>query len=293
MRILNGKALSEKRLAVLKNKIEAVVEKTDQRPGLAVIRVGDNPASQIYVSKKVKTCKEVGMHSTEIHFQDDVDEATIASEIERLNLDSSTHGILIQLPLPERFLESTLIERIDPRKDVDGFHPINRGRFLAGEETFIPCTPLGIMTLLAESKISVKGKSALVIGRSLIVGRPISLLLDRAGATVTVAHSKTKNLEELLKRADILVSAIGKPQFITGKKLKKGVVIIDVGINRLKGGKIVGDVNFAGCKSKASAMTPVPGGVGPMTICSLLENTWKAFENLQKSPRPLGIDSLT
>jgi methylenetetrahydrofolate dehydrogenase (NADP+)/methenyltetrahydrofolate cyclohydrolase len=280
MVLLDGKNLSEKRLKALRLEVEACQKKTGKRPGLAVIRVGDNPASKIYVGKKVKTCLEMGIHSEEVLFPQDVESSILLAEIRRLNSDKTIHGILIQLPLPKHLDETQLIAALDPAKDVDGFHPMNRGKFLAGEDAFIPCTPLGVMTLLNEYKISIKGKSALVIGRSLIVGRPMSLLLDQAGATVTVAHSQTTNLDDLLSRADIVVTAIGKPMFISKQHLKSGVVIVDVGINRLDSGKIVGDVDFEKYTSIASAMTPVPGGVGPMTICTLLENTWKAFRQM-------------
>ncbi|MDB5037381.1 MAG: Bifunctional protein FolD [Bacteriovoracaceae bacterium] len=281
MLLLDGKKLSEKRLSALKKEVEEHYEKTKTRPGLAVIRIGDNPASKVYVGKKVKACHDVGIHSVEVLFPESVSEEKVLTEVEKLNRDPAINGILIQLPIPKHLSEKVLMERMNPKKDVDGFHPLNRGKFLAGDDALIPCTPLGIMNLLKEYKIEIKGKSALVIGRSLIVGRPMSLLLDQAGATVTVAHSQTKNLEELCERADIIVVAIGKPHFLSSQKIKAGAVIIDVGINRLESGKLVGDVDFEKYKSIASAITPVPGGVGPMTICSLLENTWKSFLNTQ------------
>lgn len=279
MLILDGKKLSEKRLQILKDR----VLKSQSKPGLAVIRIGEDAASKVYVGKKIKTCQEMGFYSIERHLPATVTQADVLKEIQKLNKDPKIHGILVQLPLPKHLSDTEIIECIDPKKDVDGFHPLNRGRFLAGQKTFCPCTPLGIMHLLSEYGIDPKGKSALVIGRSLIVGRPMSLLLDRAGATVTVAHSQTRNLDQLCASADIIVVAIGKPHFLSQQKLKPGVVIVDVGINRLESGKLVGDVDYEKYSSIASAMTPVPGGVGPMTICTLLENTWQSFEQEHSS----------
>ncbi len=281
MIVLDGKKTSEKRLGLLKQKVAEIMKQKKSVPGLAVIRVGDDPASKIYVSKKVKTCREIGFHSLEILCEATISETDLIEKIQSLNKDASVHGILLQLPLPKHLSESKLLKTIDPSKDVDGFHPLNRGRFMAGESAFIPCTPLGVMHLLSEYKIDCTGKFAVVIGRSLIVGRPMSLLLDQAGATVAVAHSKTKNLEELLQMADIVVAAIGKPHFLKNQKLKENAVVIDVGINRLESGKIVGDVDFESYKDRVYAMTPVPGGVGPMTIYTLLENTLRSFDQSQ------------
>lgn len=278
MKLLDGKALSLRRIEALKEKISTTTRDRGLRPGLAVIRIGDDPASKIYVGKKVKTCKDVGMHSEEILMPASASEVQVLEEIARLNVNAFIHGILVQLPLPKHLSEEKILGSIRPSKDVDGFHPLNRGLFLSGLESFVPCTPLGVMHLLKEYQIETRGKWALVIGRSLIVGRPMSILLDRAGATVTVAHSQTQNLEALLLQTDIVVAAIGKPHFISEQRLKPGVVLIDVGINRLPDGKLVGDIDFERYKSTANAITPVPGGIGPMTISTLLENTWMAFE---------------
>lgn len=273
MILLDGSTTSKKRLQILKEK----VSQSKSKPGLAVIRVGENPASKIYVAKKVKTCLEVGFHSVEKLLPENTSQPDLLKMISQLNADSSIHGILVQLPLPKQISEQAVIEAISPAKDVDGFHPMNLGSLITRKPGFVPCTPMGIMTLLNEYKIATAEKRAVVIGRSRIVGRPISLLLDHAGATVTTVHSQTKNPEEIYKQAEILVVAIGKPQFIRAEHLSKGVVVVDVGINRLADGKIVGDVDFESVSKIASAITPVPGGVGPMTICSLLENTWQSF----------------
>jgi len=279
MILLDGKKVSKKRLEALKRLIEDHFSKTNKRPGLAVVRVGENPASKVYVGKKVKTCNEIGIHSVEKNLSADISEDEILSQIRELNHDSEIHGILVQLPLPKQLSEQKILEAVDPRKDVDGFHPINIGKFISGQSSFIPCTPLGIMNLLEENEIQVEGKRAVVIGRSVIVGRPMSILLDRSGATVTVVHSKTKNPDDIIKQADILVVAVGKPLMIKENQVKPGAVVIDVGINRLENGKLVGDVDFESVQEVVSAITPVPGGVGPMTICTLMENTWKSFLN--------------
>ena len=279
MILLDGNKSSKTRLESLKKNVLAAEKKTGKKPGLAVIRIGENPASQIYVSKKVKTCLEIGFYSEEIHRPENISESELLKIIESLNKNPKIHGILTQLPLPKHISEASVIDAISPEKDVDGFHPINLGKLIAQQSGFVPCTPLVIMNLLADNKIEIKGKKAVVIGRSRIVGRPISLLLDHAGATVTVVHSQTRNPDEWISTADILVVAVGKPQFVKAEQIKKGAIIVDVGINRLPNGKIVGDVDFEAAKEKAYALTPVPGGVGPMTICSLLENTWKSFES--------------
>lgn len=279
MILIDGKLCSKKRLTDVKARIEHQFSKTNLRPGLAVIRVGEDPASKIYVTKKVQTCREIGIQSFEFLLPEQTDQLSLEKLISQLNQRQDIHGILVQLPLPKHISEKSILEKISPSKDVDGFHPLNRGKLISQEATFVPCTPQGIMSLLTDYAISLEGKYAVVIGRSAIVGRPISLLLDHAGATVTVAHSKTKNLEILLSQADIIVAAIGKPHFLSTQKLKPGVVLIDVGINRLSDGSIVGDIDLKNYSEIASAATPVPGGVGPMTICSLLENTWQSFEN--------------
>ncbi|MBN8554014.1 MAG: bifunctional methylenetetrahydrofolate dehydrogenase/methenyltetrahydrofolate cyclohydrolase FolD [Deltaproteobacteria bacterium] len=278
MILLDGNKSSKARLEKLKEKVSAAEKKSGKKPGLAVIRIGEDPASKIYVGKKVKTCSEIGFYSQELHHSEKISESELLKIIQSLNQNPKIHGILTQLPLPKHISEAAVIEAISPEKDVDGFHPINLGRLVAQQNGFVPCTPLGIMNLLVDNKIEIKGKRAVVIGRSRIVGRPISLLLDHAGATVTVVHSQTQNPNEMISSADILVVAVGKPHFVKADQIKKGAVVIDVGINRLADGKIVGDVDFESAKDKVSAITPVPGGVGPMTICTLLENTWKSFE---------------
>jgi len=276
--ILDGKKVSQKRLSLLQEKVSTMKSKIGKVPGLAVVRVGEDPASKIYVSKKIKTCQETGFFSSEHHFSENATEKEVLKKIQELNTDTAIHGILVQLPLPKHFNEKQILNSVSPEKDVDGFHLINMGRLMSQDSGFVPCTPRGIMTLLEDYKISLKGKRAVVIGRSRIVGRPMSLLLDHAGATVTVVHSQTQNPEAIIKEADILVAALGKPKFVQAHSVKAGAVVIDVGINRLPDGKIVGDVDFESVSKIASSITPVPGGVGPMTIVSLLENTWQAFE---------------
>lgn len=275
MILIDGKAVSRKRLERLKSKVEAL--NTKNRPGLCVVRVGEDPASKVYVGKKIKTCESLGFYSKEIHLPENVSELELLKHIAELNSDALIHGILVQLPLPEHISVNRVIESVLPEKDVDGFHPINLGRLAAGDPCMVACTPLGVMHLLEEYKIDPNGMRSIVIGRSRIVGRPMSLLLDQAGSTVSVIHKATKNPREFLKTADLIVVAAGKKHLLTGEDVKEGVVVIDVGIHRNEDGSLSGDVDFESVKQKASAITPVPGGVGPMTICSLLENTFEAF----------------
>lgn len=277
MILLDGRELSKKRLEKLAQEIAENGRKEKAKAKLAVIRVGDDPASEVYVSKKIEACRKAGILSAEIHMPASSSHADVLKQVQSLNQDASVHGILVQLPLPSQVNTEEILETVDPRKDVDGFHPLNLGYLASQRPVFVPCTPLGIMNLLQEYKISLNGKRAVVMGRSRIVGRPLSLLLDFAGATVTVVHSKTPDPEMITKQADVLVAAIGKPNFVGEKFIKPGAVIVDVGINRLPSGQLVGDVDFEKVKSIASAITPVPGGVGPMTICTLLENTWRSF----------------
>ena len=272
--LLDGKKLSEKICATLKSKIEKLKGK---KPGLAVILVGDNPASQIYVSKKEKTAKAFGFYSEVHRLAATSEEKEILNLIKYLNDSPKIHGILIQLPLPAHIQTQAILNAVSPLKDVDGFHPLNLGRLFIGNPLFIPCTPQGIMELLKEYKIELSGKHAVILGRSLIVGKPLAHLLLSQNATVTICHSKTKNLEEICQRADILVSAMGKPHFIKNSFVKEGAIVVDVGINRLNK-KIVGDIDFDAVYKKTSFITPVPGGVGPMTIALLLQNTFKSFE---------------
>lgn len=272
MTLLDGKALSTK----TKEKLTATCLQLKEKnivPGLAVILVGEDPASQTYVNAKDKACNLVGIYSKKITKDEKISQEELLKLIEELNGDASIHGILVQLPLPGHIDSSKILEAITPSKDVDGFHPYNVGRLVTGDQTFVPCTPLGVMKILQEYGIDPKGKDACVIGRSNIVGKPMLNLLLNAGATVTVCHSKTKDLVQKTKQADILVVGVGRPNMVTADMIKDGAIVIDVGINRLESGKLTGDVDFESLKDKCSFITPVPGGVGPMTIAMLLENT--------------------
>ena len=274
--IIDGKALADELRQSFKARVEALAAK-GHKPGLVVILVGEDPASQVYVKNKVNGCLAIGMHSEKIVYDRDVDQQVVLDKIAELNADPSIHGILVQLPLPGHFDEEKVLEAISAEKDVDGFHAENVGRLSQCREAFIPCTPHGVMKMLETAGVQVQGAEAVVIGRSNIVGKPMATLLTNAGATVTVCHSKTKDLSFHTRRADILVAAIGKPRFVTADMIKPGATVIDVGINRLQdgpeAGKLCGDVDFESAKEVAGAITPVPGGVGPMTITMLLENT--------------------
>ena len=269
--ILDGKKIADKRLEILKEEIED----SGLYPRLATVIVGADPASQMYIRMKHRACEQVGIGSVGMELAGDATTGQVLQAVTQLNNDADIDGILIQLPLPKQVDTERVIAAVHPKKDVDGFHPFNLGLLFSGRPRFVPCTPKGIMTLLSEYKIEIAGSRAVVVGRSIDVGRPMSALLTNADATVTVCHSKTKNLAEELRNADILVSAIGKAHFITGEMVKPGAVVIDVGINQFNG-KLVGDVDFAAVKDIASAITPVPGGVGPMTIATLMENTYRA-----------------
>ncbi len=279
---LDGKALASKIRQSLKEKVSLRTAKGFNPPGLAVILVGQNPASEVYVRNKRNACKEVGFHSVSHNLPKETSEKELLSLIGELNADSSINGILVQLPLPNHIDENKVTESIIPEKDVDGFHPYNVGRLTLKMPLLRPCTPKGIMTLLAETGIDLVGKEAVIVGASNIVGRPAALELLMARCTVTVCHSKTVDLDAHLKRADIVVAAVGIPGFVRGDQLKDDAIIIDVGINRLESGKLVGDVDFDSASQGASWITPVPGGVGPMTIASLLENTLQAMEIADK-----------
>jgi methylenetetrahydrofolate dehydrogenase (NADP+)/methenyltetrahydrofolate cyclohydrolase len=269
--ILDGKKIADKRLDILKEEIED----SGLYPRLATVIVGSDPASQMYIRMKHRACEQVGIGSVGREMPADATTDQVLKVIGQLNSDPDINGILIQLPLPKQVDTERIIASVSPDKDVDGFHPFNLGLLFSGKPRFVPCTPRGIMTLLSEYQIGIAGKRAVVIGRSIDVGRPMSALLLNADATVTVCHSKTKNLTEELRSADILVSAIGKAHFISRDMVKPGAVVIDVGINQLNG-KLVGDVDFEPVKEVASAISPVPGGVGPMTIATLMENTYRA-----------------
>ncbi len=274
MILIDGRETAKEVKESIRLEIESLKEK-NIIPGLAVIIVGNNPASQSYVNSKEKVCKKLGMHSVKECFETSITEEELLNEIKKLNNDEKIHGILVQLPLPGHINEKKVIEAICPSKDVDGFHPINAGKLLIGEDGFKPCTPFGIIKLIEKYNIQTEGKNVVVIGRSNIVGKPISLMLLEKNATVTITHSRTKDLKEITKLADIVVVALGKAHFLTKEMVKEGVVVIDVGINRVNG-KIVGDVDFDSVKEIASYITPVPGGVGPMTIAMLMENTLKS-----------------
>ncbi len=278
-RIIDGKAISAEIRAEIRKGTEEFFEETGIRPGLAVILAGEDPASQIYVRNKEKACAEVGFLSERYVLPETVSEEELSALIDRLNADPRIHGILLQLPLPRHLNEKELLLRISPEKDVDAFHPFNAGEILIGTPRFLPCTPAGIMALLSRCGIEIAGRECVVVGRSNIVGKPMAMLLLQANGTVTICHSKTQNLAEHTRRADILVVAVGRAGFITGEMLKVGAVVIDVGMNRGADGKLCGDVDFASAEPVASAITPVPGGVGPMTITMLLQNTLRAAKN--------------
>lgn len=278
-KIIDGKAISTQMRVEIAEQTKEYIQKTGEKPGLAVIIVGEDPASKVYVRNKKRACEEVGFYSEEIALPAETDMATLKSVIDRLNADDKIHGILVQLPLPKHLDEGEVIMMIHPQKDVDAFHPVNVGRVMSGGYTFVPCTPAGVMELLRRSGVEIAGKECVVVGRSNIVGKPMAMLLLEANGTVTVCHSRTKDLTQVCRRADILVSAVGRPYFITADMVKEGAVVVDVGINRLPDGKLVGDVDYAAVEPIASYITPVPGGVGPMTITMLLKNTLTAAEN--------------
>lgn len=277
MNIINGKEIS----ASIRAEIKAETEKMSVRPGLAVILVGSDPASQVYVRNKNKACEEVGFYSEMYTLPEETSMEELLGLIDQLNHSPQIHGILVQLPLPKHLDEEKVILAISPEKDVDAFHPVNVGKIMIGNHSFLPCTPAGVMELLSRSGIDVTGKECVVIGRSNIVGKPQAMLLLHANGTVTVCHSRTKNLAEICARADILVSAIGKAKFVTPDMVKEGAVVIDVGINRDENGKLCGDVDFEKVAPKTSFITPVPGGVGPMTITMLMKNTLTAAKNIE------------
>lgn len=279
--ILDGKLTSQKVRERIKKEVDSLPEGS-RRPGLAVIIVGDDPASHVYVRNKKKGCEEVGFYSREYALPAETSEEELIALVKELNLDEEIDGILVQLPLPRHIDDKKVIENIDPSKDVDAFSYANVGRITVGDYDFLPCTPAGVMELLNEYNIDPSGKDAVVIGRSNIVGKPQALLLLQANATVTVAHSKTKNLAEVARRADILVVAIGKAKFVGADMVKEGAVVIDVGMDRDENGKLCGDVDFEAVEKKASYITPVPGGVGPMTITELLKNTLTSYKRRMK-----------
>jgi len=285
-KIIDGKIISQQIRDEIKKQREEFENKTGIKPGLAVIIVGDNPASVTYVGMKKKACAEVGFYSEEHKFDEDVSEEKILRLINELNNKKEIHGILVQLPLPDHISEPKVINAILPTKDVDGFHPVNVGKLVIGEDCFKPCTPAGVQEILIRSGIETKGTHTVIVGRSNIVGKPLAVMIMQkakgADATVTVCHSRTKNIAEITRQADILIAAIGSPLFIKKDMVKEGAVVIDVGINRVddnkssKGYRLVGDVDYENVKEVASAITPVPGGIGPMTVTMLMKNTLKA-----------------
>lgn len=275
--IIDGKAVAARVREELKEEVEKLTLK-GKKPGLAVIMAGNNPASAVYVKNKEKAANELGIYSEMIYLPEDVSEDELLAVVERLNGDEKIHGILVQLPLPRGIDEKKVIAAISPYKDVDAFHAQNVGKIMIGEYDFLPCTPAGVMELLKSCGAKIAGKNAVVVGRSNIVGKPMAMLLLHEDATVTVCHSKTENLSEITRRADILVAAVGKAKFITGDMIKDGAVVIDVGMNRDENGKLCGDVDFESAEKKAEYITPVPGGVGPMTIAMLMKNTVKSAE---------------
>ena len=276
--ILDGNALAKTLRVNFRQEAETLASR-GARPGLAVILVGENPASQVYVRNKVNACADAGFYSEKHVFPGDATQADVLAKIRALNADPAIHGILVQLPLPPQFDAEAVLDAIVAEKDVDGFRAENVGALVLGLPCFVPCTPRGAMRLLEEAGVDVAGKEAVIVGRSNIVGKPMAMLLMHAGATVTVCHSRTRDLAAHCRRADILVAAVGKPRFITGEMIKPGAVVIDVGINRLPDGKLCGDVDFDAACAVAGAITPVPGGVGPMTIAMLLANTLESARN--------------
>ena len=267
--IIDGKAIS----AAVKEQVRAEVERDNLKVGLAVVIVGDDPASRVYVNNKKKACELCGIKSFEYALPESASESELLELVNTLNSDSNVNGILVQLPLPKHIDEKKIIEHISPLKDVDAFHESNVGKIMIGNYSFLPCTPAGCMELIKSTGIEISGKECVIVGRSNIVGKPMAMLLLHANGTVTVCHSKTRNLSEVCRRADILVAAVGKPNFITADMVKPGAVVIDVGINRLDSGKLCGDVKFDEVSEIAGYITPVPGGVGPMTIAMLMRNT--------------------
>ncbi len=275
-KLIDGKAISAAVRAEIKENTQALIAERGITPGLAVIIVGTDPASQVYVRNKRRACTEVGFYSEAYELPEETTQAELEALVDRLNADDKIHGILVQLPLPKHLDEHAILLRISPDKDVDAFHPYNVGRIMIGDYSFLPCTPAGVMELIRRSGIDCTGKECVVVGRSNIVGKPMSMLLLQANGTVTLCHSRTRDLAEVTRRADILVVAIGKADFITGDMVKEGAVVIDVGMNRRADGKLTGDVDFASVEPVASYITPVPGGVGPMTITMLMQNTLTA-----------------
>ena len=275
--IIDGKSLAAAVRASLKSRIAALAER-GVRPGLAAILAGDDPASRVYVRNKARACEETGVHSEVHRFPDDVPETALLERLAQLNADPRVHGILVQLPLPRQLEAARVLAAVSPAKDVDGFHAVNLGALLQGRPGFVPGTPAGVMRMLEHAGVPLAGRHAVIVGRSMIVGKPLALLLLQKDATVTICHSKTRDLAAVARRADILVAAAGRAKLITADMVKPGACVIDVGVNRLPDGKLAGDVDFAAVKDTAGSITPVPGGVGPMTVAMLIVNTVRAAE---------------
>ncbi len=280
--LIDGKKVSADVKEQVRQETETLFQKYGKRPGLAVVIVGNDPASRVYVNNKKKACETVGFQSFEYALPEDTTQEELLELVETLNADKNVNGILVQLPVPKQIDDKAIINAISAQKDVDAFHPENVGRIMIGEYAFLPCTPAGVMELIDSTGVEISGKKCVVIGRSNIVGKPMAMLLLHRSGTVTICHSRTQNLAEITREADILVAAVGKANFVTGDMIKEGAVVIDVGMNRLENGKLCGDVNFAEAEQKASYITPVPGGVGPMTIAMLMKNTLTAFKAQNK-----------
>ena len=278
MVLIDGKKISGQIRNRLAEEVRELKKKTGKTPGLATVLVGDDPASAVYVRNKNKICGELGFQSFEQKLSADTSEEQLLQLVGELNSNKNIHGILVQLPLPDQIDSEKILQAIDPKKDVDGFHPVNVGKLVVGNALLTPCTPTGIIELLDHYDIEISGKHAVIIGRSNIVGKPVSMLLLQRNATITICHSRTQDLEEVTRSADIIVAAVGRANFVTEEMVSEGTVVIDVGINRVDG-KLTGDVDFEPVSKKASHITPVPGGVGPMTIALLMENTLKAFKD--------------
>lgn len=279
--ILDGKAVSEKRIELLRE----AIDESGLSPRLATVLVGDDPASALYVRMKHQACERVHIGSINVTLPADTTTERVVEKVQRLNADPEISGILVQLPLPAGIEQESVIEAVSPEKDVDGFHPCNIGHLVSGRPRFSPCTPLGIMNLLAESGIELEGRRAVVVGRSIDVGRPMAALLLNANATITVCHSRTRDLASITREADLVVAAVGRPRFITADMIGEGATVVDIGTNRVEG-RLVGDVDFEAVRERAGAITPVPGGVGPMTIATLMENTFAAARHQACGPAP-------
>jgi methylenetetrahydrofolate dehydrogenase (NADP+)/methenyltetrahydrofolate cyclohydrolase len=280
--LIDGKALALRLREVIAQEVSVLVKDTGMKPGLAAVLVGDDPASAIYVRNKKIACEKAGIYPQEHLLPGSTTQEALLALIHQLNADPKIHGILVQLPLPSHIESKAILQAVSPEKDADGFHPVNVGRLVEGDPVFVPCTPKGIIHMIDSTGLDIAGKRAVVIGRSNIVGKPVAMLLLHRHATVTMCHSKTKDLPAVVREADIVIAAIGKPLFVTPEMVKEGAVVIDVGINRLADGKLVGDVDFARVKEQASWITPVPGGVGPMTIAMLLQNTLESAKRFSR-----------